>query len=342
MEHLILPPRRPQCEAQVKGFAGARYKKFPSQSAAAEWISDNGSPTKISPSKPTTLANVTSDSKGKKRNLLPDADENEYDVVYSDGACKGNGKASSVAGVGVWWGKDDPRNLAERCPGDQTNNRAELIAILRILETAPPSKRGLLIKSDSQYSIACFQDWLPNWVKNGWKNASNQPVKNAAIIKYLSAHLDARARRGQKVRLQYVKAHNGEEGNEGADAQANLGCYCEVEEEKDWGRLEADFRRKVEAELRASPEKPVPVPLEVEDQDDLALRAQEGPAKIRKLEAASATTGSTSNPTTQSAIPPIALNSEEPPTSIQLTDEDWEQYADGLLDDDDLLADMSD
>lgn len=66
-------------------------------------------------------------------------------VVYTDGSCRGNGKVGSVAGVGVWWGDDDPRhvsvavpsvrppnvgprrNISERCPGHQTNNRAELI-----------------------------------------------------------------------------------------------------------------------------------------------------------------------------------------------------------------------
>ena len=70
-------------------------------------------------------------------------DESGWDVVYSDGACKGNGKVGSTAGVGVWWGVNDKRygarsishtsltftcrNIAERCPGSQTNNRAELI-----------------------------------------------------------------------------------------------------------------------------------------------------------------------------------------------------------------------
>jgi ribonuclease HI len=36
-------------------------------------------------------------------------DEDEWDVVYTDGACKNNGQSGSVAGVGVWWGRDDPR-----------------------------------------------------------------------------------------------------------------------------------------------------------------------------------------------------------------------------------------
>lgn len=56
-------------------------------------------------------------------------DESNWLVVYTDGACKGNGQKTPVAGVGVWWGRNDPRNIAERCPGIQTNNRAELIVI---------------------------------------------------------------------------------------------------------------------------------------------------------------------------------------------------------------------
>lgn len=66
------------------------------------------------------------------------------------------------------------RNIAERCPGDQTNNRAELIvrapaelmrtfhskclfvqAIVRILEELPASTTKLIIKTDSKYSISC-------------------------------------------------------------------------------------------------------------------------------------------------------------------------------------------
>jgi ribonuclease HI len=31
------------------------------------------------------------------------------DVVYTDGACSRNGQYGSVAGIGVWWGRDDSR-----------------------------------------------------------------------------------------------------------------------------------------------------------------------------------------------------------------------------------------
>jgi len=31
------------------------------------------------------------------------------DIVYSDGACRANGTANAVGGIGVWWGPNDPR-----------------------------------------------------------------------------------------------------------------------------------------------------------------------------------------------------------------------------------------
>jgi len=166
------------------------------------------------------------------------ADEVGYDVVYSDGSCRGNGKVGSVAGIGVWWGRNDPRNLAERCPGAQTNNRAELIAIVRVLETTPKSKVPLMIKTDSQYSINCFRQWMPKWSRNGFRTADGQPVKNQPVIRYLSALLDVRARVGQKVELKYVKGHVGIEGNEGADMLANRGAVMPEEPERDWEALQ--------------------------------------------------------------------------------------------------------
>ena len=47
-------------------------------------------------------------------------------VVYSDGSCLNNGKKSARAGVGVYFGPDDPRNVSEPLEGAQTNQRAEI------------------------------------------------------------------------------------------------------------------------------------------------------------------------------------------------------------------------
>ena len=42
-------------------------------------------------------------------------DTDGWQIAYSDGACRGNGKTSAVAGVGVWWGPDDPRYAVGPC-----------------------------------------------------------------------------------------------------------------------------------------------------------------------------------------------------------------------------------
>ncbi|KAI1783131.1 hypothetical protein LXA43DRAFT_904188 [Ganoderma leucocontextum] len=88
---------------------------------------------------------------------------------------------------------------------------------------------------------------MPKWLRSGFVASNGKPVKNAPLIRYLSALLDQRACEGQKARhtyyysllihLQYVKGHAGEEGNEGADYQANLGATMGELPERDWDAL---------------------------------------------------------------------------------------------------------
>jgi ribonuclease HI len=49
-------------------------------------------------------------------------------IAYTDGACSRNGQKGSAAGIGVYFGPNDPRNLSEPLTGTkQTNQRAELM-----------------------------------------------------------------------------------------------------------------------------------------------------------------------------------------------------------------------
>ena len=89
---------REECQEQVHGFVGARYKKFKTEEEAQAYVA--GVP--IAPSwvhSPASKSPAPGDV----------VDETGWDVVYCDGACKGNGMPGSVAGIGVWWGKNDPR-----------------------------------------------------------------------------------------------------------------------------------------------------------------------------------------------------------------------------------------
>lgn len=242
-----------ECEAQVKDFPGAAFKKFSTRTEAEAFAAGKLDVSSASAGK----AQLTSTghqpiTSALQSTLAPDADAKEFDVVYCDGACKGNGQVGSIAGIGVWWGHNDPKNLSERCPGDQTNNRAELIAIVRILETTPPLKRKLLIKTDSQYSIQCVTTWIYKWMANGFRTAGGQPVKNCALIKYLSALLHARRVAGETVEFKHVRGHVGLEGNEAADRLANMGALQPPLPERDWEQLELDVLKKISQKQKKS------------------------------------------------------------------------------------------
>ena len=64
---------------------------------------------------------------------VSDEDEKEPIIVYTDGACSNNGRSNARAGFGVYFGKDDPRNVSEAYKEPQTNNVAELLAIIKAL-----------------------------------------------------------------------------------------------------------------------------------------------------------------------------------------------------------------
>lgn len=98
-------PFREECQNQTEGYPNARYKRFTTQKAAEDFAHGTIISTPL-PSKSDRNA-----AKGKKRAHAKIEDESCWDVVYSDGACKGNGKDGSVAGVGVWWGHEDPRSV---------------------------------------------------------------------------------------------------------------------------------------------------------------------------------------------------------------------------------------
>ncbi|KAG7099875.1 hypothetical protein E1B28_001677 [Marasmius oreades] len=170
-------------------------------------------------------------------------------VVYCDGACKNNGTGASVAGIGVWWGHDDKRNMCERCPGLQTNNCAELVAIVRVLEkTSIDVNRKLVIKTDSQYAINCLTLWVKNWNRfgNPWRKTNGHPVLNSELISYAYTLIECRKMLGQTVKLVYVKGHAGSEGNEAADKLANQGCTLKDKKMRDWAAKEKKYKKDAE------------------------------------------------------------------------------------------------
>ena len=140
--------------------------------------------------------------------------EAEPVVIYADGACKGNPGPGGWGALLTWNGHE--RELFGGEPAT-TNNRMELLAVIRALEALSRSTQ-VAVYTDSQYVHKGITEWLAAWKRRGWLTADKKPVKNADLWK----QLEAQAARHQ-VRWHWVKGHAGHAGNERADALANRG-----------------------------------------------------------------------------------------------------------------------
>ncbi|KAF1961525.1 ribonuclease H-like protein [Byssothecium circinans] len=151
--------------------------------------------------------------------------------IWTDGAAKGNGRVGALAGIGVWFGRDDDsRNVSEPLLGDgkQTNQRAELTAISRAVDIAPID-RNALIYTDSYYSIKCLTEWFQKWEKNEWKNSAGKAVENKDIIEPIIARIRERELAGAYTKFQWIKGHGVDAGNIQADRLASEGALKDRE-----------------------------------------------------------------------------------------------------------------
>jgi len=134
--------------------------------------------------------------------------------MYADGACRGN---PGPGGWGVLLRFGGRERSLHGGAASTTNNRMELTAVIRGLEALKRPCRVQLY-TDSQYVQKGITQWIHDWKRRGWRTADKKPVKNVDLWQQLEA-LAAR----HVVSWHWVKGHAGHDGNERADALANLG-----------------------------------------------------------------------------------------------------------------------
>lgn len=217
--------RREACRAQVDRYQGSRYKAFPTRAEAEAFVhgaDPAGAAERAPPAQSTVTHAVPRKRKAEAEAMSVKAPRAfpEGLTVYTDGSSRGNGQRGATAGYGVYW--DDPQhhhlNLSCRLKGvPQTNNRAELTAILRAIQLCPEPEKPLRIFTDSQYAMHAVTKWIPGWQRNGWKTSTGSDVLNKDLM--VALH-DAFALRAVRPSLEYVRAHVGTHGNEMADRYA--------------------------------------------------------------------------------------------------------------------------
>ncbi|HVQ05800.1 MAG TPA: ribonuclease HI [Burkholderiaceae bacterium] len=135
-------------------------------------------------------------------------------VVYTDGACKGNPGPGGWGALLRWKGHEKELFGGEL---DTTNNRMELTAVIQAL-SALKSRREVAVYTDSVYVKDGITKWIHGWKQRGWRTADKKPVKNVELWQRLEA-LAAQ----HDVQWHWVRGHDGDPGNERADALANRG-----------------------------------------------------------------------------------------------------------------------
>ncbi len=215
----------PSCKKQVDGFAGAKYKSYPTREEAEEAYS-NGAATKSN--KSSSSGRAAAKTTGKPANRTGVKTWSASDIttltsdtlIYTDGGCEPNpGEAGSGMAIyrdgkvdELWYGLYNPNG---------TNNTAELNALYQALVLAnneTKNGRSVAILCDSKYSIQCVTQWAVNWEKKGWTRPGGE-IKNLELIKELySLHQTLK----DKIQILHVNGHVGVEGNELADRMSIL------------------------------------------------------------------------------------------------------------------------
>jgi ribonuclease HI len=132
--------------------------------------------------------------------------------IYTDGACRGN------PGPGGWAALLQMGEHEKELSGAEaltTNNRMELMAVIRALEAL---KRPVQVRlyTDSQYVRRGITEWLRAWKARGWRTADRKPVKNQDLWQLLEE-----ASAPHQIEWHWVPGHAGVPGNERVDRLAN-------------------------------------------------------------------------------------------------------------------------
>ena len=220
-----------ECNASVRGYPNGVYKSFKTITDVEDYCKQQAGrfpAVKDAINKyRQTLQMTDEDSATSSQSYNADedsfislTDENIKNIthrpsvnVFTDGSCDSNGTSYAKAAIGVYCtitsnrGVAEYMSISERVPSvmPQTNNSAELHAIVRALEIIP-ADLNITVFTDSQYCVDILQGRMYELKSQQWPKS----VANVDTIRYVCFLWDLR--KGDK-RVEKVKGHSKHEGN---------------------------------------------------------------------------------------------------------------------------------
>ncbi len=146
--------------------------------------------------------------------LVYKIDERNMDEIvkiYTDGACSGN---PGPGGIGVILMDKDKRKEISEGYTRTTNNRMELRAVIRGLQSLKSKGLSIEVYSDSKYVVDSVEKgWVFSWQKKGFVGRVNSDLWK----KFLELYDD------HTIKLIWVKGHSSNEFNNRCDQLAVSG-----------------------------------------------------------------------------------------------------------------------
>ena len=128
--------------------------------------------------------------------------------LYTDGAASGN---PGPGGYGVVLVCAQARKELSEGFRLTTNNRMELLAVIKGLEAIRWQNAEVEVYSDSTYVVkAITEGWLENWIRKGFKKVKNPDLWQRFVPLY----------RAHRVTFHWLKGHAGHPENERCDRLA--------------------------------------------------------------------------------------------------------------------------
>jgi ribonuclease HI len=128
--------------------------------------------------------------------------------IYTDGASRGNPGRGGYGAILIWG------NMRKELSGGYeltTNNRMELMAVIKALEALTRENLQITVFSDSKYVVeSVVKGWVFGWEKKGFAGKKNHDL----WLQFLKLY------RKHQVRFEWVKGHASNPNNNRCDELA--------------------------------------------------------------------------------------------------------------------------
>jgi ribonuclease HI len=147
-------------------------------------------------------------------------------TIYTDGGCSGNKRDAGCRGAWAYIIIDPAGQIINSESGidfNTTNNRMEMMAVIEGLSSlikisnfnyGGSKIHNCTVITDSKYVINNFEDYIPEWKKNGWKKSGGGSVVNIDLWKEICSL----SPEFKSFQFKWVKGHSTNKFNQEADA----------------------------------------------------------------------------------------------------------------------------